>query len=257
MSYESMTLLELKKLCKDRGLKVSGNKDEVVIRLMEFDETSQSPKQIFTTPNITTTTSGQMPVNSQVVYGRMTSSGIVIGKKNETISTVGVIIILYGIFRMFWALVFAAFTSSGLGWVLAPVAFVIASMFIFGGVLMSNEYKNGIYFTFVTFLISGTCSILFTGDEMNPLSISLAEGGALIPLSMMCTMLGIGIAALPLLLSDDDLKEGWPPGVEKLMNRNSSQNKEVACPHCNSKLSVPVNYSGKISCPSCNMQSEI
>ena len=38
MSYDAMTLLDLKKMCKDRGLKVSGNKDEVIIRLMEADE---------------------------------------------------------------------------------------------------------------------------------------------------------------------------------------------------------------------------
>ena len=36
-----MTLLDLKKLCKERGLKVSGKKDEVVIRLMEHDEQGQ------------------------------------------------------------------------------------------------------------------------------------------------------------------------------------------------------------------------
>ncbi len=33
MNYDAMTLLDLKKLCKERGLKVSGRKDEVVIRL--------------------------------------------------------------------------------------------------------------------------------------------------------------------------------------------------------------------------------
>ena len=38
MDYDSLTLLELKTMCKDRGLKVSGNKAEVVIRLMEDDE---------------------------------------------------------------------------------------------------------------------------------------------------------------------------------------------------------------------------
>jgi len=38
MDYEASTLLELKKLCKQRGLKISGTKDEVVIRLMEYDE---------------------------------------------------------------------------------------------------------------------------------------------------------------------------------------------------------------------------
>ena len=38
MDYDAMTLLDLKKLCKERGLKVGGRKDEVVIRLMEYDE---------------------------------------------------------------------------------------------------------------------------------------------------------------------------------------------------------------------------
>jgi hypothetical protein len=38
MDYEASTLLELKKLCKQRGLKISGTKDEVVIKLMEYDE---------------------------------------------------------------------------------------------------------------------------------------------------------------------------------------------------------------------------
>ena len=45
MDYDSHTLLELKTMCKDRGLKVSGNKAEVVIRLMEDDE-SKEPKTI-------------------------------------------------------------------------------------------------------------------------------------------------------------------------------------------------------------------
>ena len=256
MSYENMTLLELKKLCKDRSLKVSGNKDEVIIRLMEFDEANQIGQQVFSTPEIITASGGKMPVNTQVTYGRMTSSGIVLGRQNTTMNTVGTVIILYGVFRMFWALIFAALTSSGLGWVLAPIAFIIASMFIFGGVLITNEYKNGIYCTFITFIISGTCSIIFTGNELNPLSISLAEGGALIPLSMMCTTLGIGIAALPLLLSDD-MKEGWPPGIEKIINRNSSHKKQIECPYCDSILSVPVDYAGEISCPSCNKRTTV
>ena len=43
MDYDSRTLLELKTMCKERGLRVSGNKAEVVIRLMEDDE-SKSPQ---------------------------------------------------------------------------------------------------------------------------------------------------------------------------------------------------------------------
>ena len=45
MDYDSLTLLELKTMCKDRGLKVSGNKAEVVIRLMEDDE-SKEPQSV-------------------------------------------------------------------------------------------------------------------------------------------------------------------------------------------------------------------
>ena len=45
MDYDSLTLLELKTMCKDRGLKVSGNKAEVVIRLMEDDE-SKMPQSV-------------------------------------------------------------------------------------------------------------------------------------------------------------------------------------------------------------------
>ena len=45
MDYDSHTLLELKTMCKERGLRVSGNKAEVVIRLMEDDE-SKSPQPV-------------------------------------------------------------------------------------------------------------------------------------------------------------------------------------------------------------------
>ena len=267
MSYDEMTLLDLKKLCKDRGLKVSGKKDEVVIRLMEFDETrgvsQPTATQSFSTPVQTMT--GQMPVSPQVVYGRMTSSGIVVSNNNSItvsrnsgiVSGVGTIIIIYGIFRMFWALVFAAIADGGLGWALAPVAFIVAALFIVSGILMSQEYKNGIYTTMAAFLISGTLSIIFTGDELNPLSISFADGGALIPLSMMCTLLGIGIAALPLVFSEEELKQGWPTGIERLIGKENPGKREISCPHCSNKLLVPNDYSGLISCPECGKQSTV
>lgn len=257
MSYDTMTLLDLKKMCKTRGLKVSGNKDEVIIRLMEADELTNPTYQSTTFSAPGNSMAGQMPVSPQVVYGRMTPQGIVVGKNSGTVSAVGTIIILYGIFRMFWAMAFAAFSGSGLGWLLAPVAFIVAAMFIFGGILLTNEYKNGIFFTAGTFILSGTFSILFTGDEMNPLSISLDGGGSLIPLSMMCTLLGIGIAALPLLFSEEEMKEGWPVAIERLLGRENPGKTVLDCPHCENKLLVPNGYSGKISCPKCNKQSQV
>ena len=217
MSYDQMTLLELKTLCKDRGLKVSGNKDEVIIRLMENDELAGGGQQqptTFATP--VANMQGTMPVSPQVVYGRMTSQGIVINKNTGTISAVGTVIIMYGIFRMFWALGFAAFGDGSLGWLLAPIAFVVASSFIFSGILMTQEYRSGIYVTIVTFIISGSLSVIFSGETLNPVSVSLADGGMMIPFSMMCTLLGIGVAAIPLLFADGDLKEGWPPAIERI-----------------------------------------
>ncbi|MBL6732842.1 MAG: SAP domain-containing protein [Candidatus Poseidoniaceae archaeon] len=74
MSYDTMTLLDLKKMCKTRGLKVSGNKDEVIIRLMEADELTNPTYQSTTFSAPGNSMAGQMPVSPQVVYGRMTPS---------------------------------------------------------------------------------------------------------------------------------------------------------------------------------------
>ena len=52
MDYDSLTLLELKTMCKDRGLRVSGNKAEVVIRLMEDDESKSLNLFLFLNNNM-------------------------------------------------------------------------------------------------------------------------------------------------------------------------------------------------------------
>ena len=257
MSYDTMTLLDLKKMCKTRGLKVSGNKDEVIIRLMEADEAANPTYQSTTFSSPTNSMPGVMPASPQVVYGRMTTQGIVIGKSSGTISGVGTIIILYGIFRMFWAMAFAAFGAGSLGWLLAPVAFIIASLFIFSGILLTQEYRNGVNLTIATFIISGTLSVVFSGGELNPVSVSLTDGGMMIPFSMMCTLLGIGIAALPLLFSEEEMKEGWPVAIERLLGRKYPGKTALSCPHCENQLLVPNDYSGKISCPKCKKQSEV
>ena len=256
MSYDEMTLIDLKTLCKDRGLKVSGNKKEVIIRLIEYDESTQeNTSTTFGTP--ITEMPGSMPVAPQVVYGKMSSQGIVISRNTGIASTVGSVIILYGVFRMFWALGFAAFGDGSLGWLLAPVAFIIASLFIFSGILLTQEYRNGINTTIATFILSGTLSIIFTGDNLNPVSVSLADGGMMIPFSMMCTLLGIGVAAIPLLFSDEELREGWPPAIERLLNRGSSGKSQIECVHCGHQLLIPTGYSGRISCPQCGKQSTV
>ena len=64
----------------------------------------------------------------------MTSQGIVVSKNSGIVSGVGTVIVIYGIFRMFWALAFAAMADGGLGWALAPIAFIVAAMFIVSGI---------------------------------------------------------------------------------------------------------------------------
>lgn len=252
-----MTLTELKILCKDRSLKVSGTKNEVIIRLMEYDEGSGGN----TASNLPTTQTSGMPVDTNLRTETIVSTvGINMAGRNDMLSTIGNVVIFYGVFRMLWALGFAAFGGGGsTGWLLAPVAFIVASMFIFSGIMLTNAYKNGITLTIITFIISGTLSIVLTGEDINPLSISLADDATLIPLSMMCTLLGIGIAALPLIFYIDDLEPGWPPAIQKLINNASSETEksETKCPNCSNRLLVPVGYSGKVSCPSCNTKFDV
>ena len=147
MDYESMTLLELKKICKSRGLIISGKKDDVIIRLMENDELNQQPPQ-----SIQSSYAGTMPIqsNSQIISGQNVQR-IYLGNKGSTVNAIGTIVIIYGSFRMFMAFAFSIIGIGGLGWALAPIAFVLSFAFIFGGILMLNEYLNGIYFTKVTF----------------------------------------------------------------------------------------------------------
>ena len=258
MDYDSMTVLDLKKVCKERGLKVSGSKDEVTIRLMEHDESMEIPIQ---PSNINYR--GYAPNVNQQILSNPNVQRIYVTNNNGTASGIGTIIILYGIFRMFWALTFSMFGITELGWIVAPIAFLLSFCFIFSGVLTANGYLNGIYLSLVLFLISGLLSIVFGGGELNPLSISWADDGSMVLFSMMCTSLGLGIVALPLLISFDELKPGWPSSIERLLsvskgsNSKSDENKEIQCLSCKENLRIPVGYSGKVSCPHCSSKMTI
>jgi hypothetical protein len=240
MDYDSMTVLDLKKVCKERGLKVSGSKDEVTIRLMEHDESMEIPIQ---PSNINYR--GYAPNVNQQILSNPNVQRIYVTNNNGTASGIGTIIILYGIFRMFWALTFSMFGITELGWIVAPIAFLLSFCFIFSGVLTANGYLNGIYLSLVLFLISGLLSIVFGGGELNPLSISWADDGSMV------------------LISFDELKPGWPSSIERLLsvskgsNSKSDENKEIQCLSCKENLRVPVGYSGKVSCPHCSSKMTI
>ena len=251
MDYDSMTVLELKSLCKDRGLRVSGKKAEVVIRLMEFDEAvnPQPSQQVFQQHAPMGYAAQQpMPVHYQ-------QGPIYVKKESELASTIGICIILYGIFRLFWAVIFSVGTGGGLGWLLSPVAFLLGLGFIVGGAITYSGYRNGIYLTLGVLAISGFMSLAFHGDEVNP--VSVAWGDAMLMTSLMCSISCMILVALPLLIST--LKSGWPEPIENILGQNNDSDgkTQVKCQSCKTALQIPSGYSGSIECPSCKSQMNV
>ena len=106
MDYDSMTVLKLKTLCKERGLRVSGNKSEVIIRLMENDEVGLAPVQ-------TQIQSQGFPQHNPGGY--IPPQMIYVKKENELASGIGICIIIYAIFRLFWAVIFSVGGLGGVG----------------------------------------------------------------------------------------------------------------------------------------------
>ena len=236
-----MTVLQLKTLCKERGLRVSGNKSEVIIRLMENDEVGLAPVQ----------TQFQAPVYPQHVQGGYAQPQMIyVKKESELASGIGICIILYAIFRLFWAVIFSVGGMGGLGWVLSPLAFLLGLGFLVGGAITYSGYRNGIIFTLGVLAISGALSIIFHGDQVNPVSVAWGDGMVLT--SIMCSISCMVIVALPLLISST-LKSGWPEAIERVLGSgdDSSGKVSVHCSSCQAELKVPSDYSGQIECPTC------
>ena len=251
MDYDQMTVLRLKTLCKERGLRVSGNKSEVVIRLMESDEAAnpQPSQQVF---------QQHAPMGyaaQQPMAGYYPQGPIYVKKESELASGIGICIILYGIFRLFWAVIFSVGAGGGMGWALSPVAFLLGLGFIVGGAITYSGYRNGIYFTLGILSVSGFLSLIFHGDEVNP--VSVAWGDAMLMTSIMCSIGCMIMVALPLMIST--LKSGWPEPIENLLGSSSGDTgkKQVTCQSCQTALQIPDGYSGSIECPSCKSQMKV
>ena len=88
MDYDSHTLLELKTMCKERGLRVSGNKAEVVIRLMEDDE-SKSPQPV------SIPTQQNVQYVQQPMYGGQPQQIFITNNTTSIVQITGFLIILY------------------------------------------------------------------------------------------------------------------------------------------------------------------
>ena len=252
-----MTVVQLKTLCRERGLRVSGNKDEVIIRLMENDEASNPfqtraapAPQPMPMPMYQTQPMGGY-VQPQPQYIRVQS------QKEEMSKTIGGFVILYAFFRLFWAMVFSiGIGSTDESWLLSIPAFLIGIGFLVGGAILYAGYRNGVYLTLGVLVVSGMLSVVFHGDNPNP--VSVAWGDQMILTSIMCSFICIALVALPIFMSQ--LKPGWPANIERLLGQDtttSSGKDKVQCAHCSASLQVPAGYSGKIQCPTCQNEMQI
>ncbi|MDP6865723.1 MAG: SAP domain-containing protein [Candidatus Poseidoniaceae archaeon] len=263
MDYDSMTLLDLKKLCKSRGLRVGGRKDEVIIRLMEYDEvlsTGAAPGANAFPQVIPGHTGGGVAVLPQqqatqfVIVGNNNSSGLA--------STMGTFILIYGIIRIgivfflgfFWGDFMEEYVIESI------LAFVIGMAYVFGGMMIIAGYRNGVYTVLGTLVVSGILSFVYN-DEWSPLSIGL-DGFTAPGYTFFCSAFCMILTTLPLLVAPQDLKEGWPEGVQRIVDNasgpsNDSEKKKIKCNSCNQSLRVPNGFSGKVRCPSCETVLEV
>lgn len=254
MDYDSHTLIQLKTMCKERGLRVSGNKNEVIIRLMEDDE-SKSPQLVAAVNPY----QQMQPVNQIFITNN---------NSNASVYVVGIFIIIYGIFRVGMAVLFGEFKPAQ-----SSTAFLIGMGYIMGGIITVQGYKQGLYMTMIVLVISGMFSIIYH-DEFSPLSMGM-DGIWPIEFSLICSASCMLFVAIPLLgPADTQFKEGGPPYLSALWNAGNMvsplpiANQAVSqptvatktvinCPECDKAMKVPSNYTGSVKCPSCKSKFKV
>ena len=258
MDYDSHTLLELKTMCKDRGLKVSGNKAEVVIRLMEDDESKE--------PQTTSIPQQNIQLNQQQMYGGQPQQIFITNNTTNVVQITGFGIVCYGFFRVVMAMLFSEWQAEE-----SFFALIIGLSFIFGGILSIQGYKIGLQVTLITLLISGALSLAYHGD-VSPLSVGW--GIWPIELSLICSAFCMLIVAMPLLTADpSNFRTGTPNYLRTVFDMVDTvspvpliwgaEKKEVEakivinCAHCGSPLKVPSDYKGSVKCPSCGESFQV
>ena len=251
MGYSDMTLLELKVLCKERGLMVSGKKDDVIIRLMENDEAIAPSSQLISNHS------------NQYIHHNV-QQVLIPNDKDVLMILLGVSIIIYSLFRIWMGFLFLINESQELA---SIIAIVIGFAFMTGGVLTAMNYKNGLAMTLLVLLFSGLLSLVATSifGGLTPLSVDVGDHEITKTISLMCSATCLVIVGVPFLINMDSMKPGFPPGLEDLFSSQRSTNNSnqsvskvtYECPSCNQSLRIPSTYSGLASCPKCKQQMEI
>ena len=258
MQYDSMTLLELKTMCKDRGLRVSGNKAEIVIRLMEDDESkSPAPQEI----NLGSTQQITQQITQQPTQ-------IFITNNNANLPMIiGLGIIIYGFIRAGYSLMWSEFTPTD-----SFIGLFISFVYIIGGTITLQGYKAGLYITTGALVISGGLSLIFAG-EFSPLTVVWVGDDP--AMSLLCSGFCIVMVTAPLFAADQNsFRDGSPSYVKTILGfldtmsplpfpligpeDDRIETKVVKkCTHCGVQLKLPVDYKGKAKCPSCNQSFEV
>ena len=262
MNYESLTIIQLKTMCRERGLRVSGTKNEVIIRLMEHDEGSVPQNQQQVQPQYQ---QQYMQAPQQIIHITKTNGGEVFAQ------TIGTFIVLYGVFRIGMAMFFSAVDEEVFLFE-SMLAWAIGFFYIIGGVFTILGYRNGLFLTLGVLLVSGSLSIMYH-DEWSPLSVGL-DGTLPIEWSIMCSFSCSIFVALPLAVGFNDLKPGWPlensggyptkshPARQERVSQSRPAVQDddkvlLECPYCSAHFNVKAGTSGTATCPSCKKKVSV
>ena len=246
-----MTVLQLKNLCKNRGLRISGNKSEVIIRLMEDDESKTAPaQQILHQPQVEMMQQ-QMEEMKKIMIQNQAD------KTNAVAIIVGAFLIIYALFRIVVTFTFLPFfAEGGMGFSIL-FAFAICFILIYSAILILRNYRVGSYIALGVLTISGGLSILLHDADFTPLSLGFG-GWVPISWSAFCSGSCILIALLPLL--DQSMNSELPPELGGAFGLNAvaeTSTNRFVCTNCRSDLEVPKSYTGRIQCPKCNSEMEV
>jgi hypothetical protein len=247
MDYDAKTVIELKMLCKERGLRISGTKNEVVLRLMEDDESKTTPaQQIVSNPQVDLMHQQMAEMKTIMIQNEA-------NKSNPIAIMVGGFLILYVIFRIFITIQFLPFMNDGGGGLTVLTAMVICLALIYSAVLILRNYRIGCYIALGILTVSGGLSILLHDADFNPLSLGFG-GWVPVSWSIFCSGSCMVIALLPLL--DNTMKNEWPPEFASFENKSDSQT-NLKCASCAVELRIPRGFKGRIQCPSCNTEMDV